>query len=283
MMLIQECYLIIKQKVLIEDHSYLSHEAPRKQSYQFDSYLMRQSVSFVTPSPYSKPSYPGAQTAMVVGMNGDEIYMDDKGRVKVQFYWDNYGKHNQNSSCWLRVAQQLAGDNWGSFFIPRVGQEVLVVGLNGDIDQPIVLASAYNAGHPAPFLDFGTTKNGYKSHCLQDSGYHLLAFDDDKDNPNILLKSQGDLWEKINKNHTSHIQQDSTTCITQGNYGLYVKQGYSQIIADEIKLVATHSQIKLNHRGICLITPRFLIKTHSRQKMELPLWPHQARASSQPS
>ncbi|HEV2734298.1 MAG TPA: type VI secretion system tip protein TssI/VgrG, partial [Longimicrobiaceae bacterium] len=92
-----------------------------------------------------KPSIPGAQTAVVVGKSGEEIWTDSYGRIKVQFHWDQKGKSDENSSCWIRVAQGWAGTGWGAFFLPRVGQEVLVSFLEGDPDRPIVSGCVYNA------------------------------------------------------------------------------------------------------------------------------------------
>ncbi len=62
------------------------------------------------------------ETAVVVGPQGQEIHTDEHGRVKVQFHRDREGKHNENSSCWIRVAQTWAGSGWGFQFIPRVGK-----------------------------------------------------------------------------------------------------------------------------------------------------------------
>jgi type VI secretion system secreted protein VgrG len=85
-----------------------------------------------------KPVVQGPQTAMVVGPPNEEIHCDKYGRVIVQFHWDRYGKHNQNSSCWVRVSQAWAGKNWGGIHIPRIGQEVVVSFLEGDPDQPLI-------------------------------------------------------------------------------------------------------------------------------------------------
>jgi len=85
-----------------------------------------------------KPVVHGAQTATVVGPAGEEIYTDDYGRVKVQFFWDRDGEADGTDSCWLPVAQTWAGNGWGSMFIPRIGMEVIVHFLEGDPDSPIV-------------------------------------------------------------------------------------------------------------------------------------------------
>ena len=82
-----------------------------------------------------KPHVKGPLPALVVGPEGREIHTDEFGRVKVQFYWDRYGKRNQDSSCWVRVATPAAGKGWGFIAIPRIGQEVVVSFEDGDPDR----------------------------------------------------------------------------------------------------------------------------------------------------
>ncbi|WP_202033847.1 type VI secretion system tip protein TssI/VgrG [Massilia sp. Dwa41.01b] len=60
-----------------------------------------------------RPRIHGSQTAVVVGKSGEEIWTDEHGRIKVQFHWDRAGKNDENSSCWVRVAQAWAGKGWG--------------------------------------------------------------------------------------------------------------------------------------------------------------------------
>jgi type VI secretion system secreted protein VgrG len=97
-----------------------------------------------------KPFVQGPQTAVVVGPGGDEIYTDKYSRVKVQFHWDRYGKKDENSSCWIRVASPWAGKAWGTISTPRIGQEVVVDFLEGDPDQPIITGRVYNAEQMPP-------------------------------------------------------------------------------------------------------------------------------------
>src|SRR5262249_6491047 len=68
-----------------------------------------------------RPRILGVQTAQVVGPRGEEVHTDPHGRVKIQFPWDRKGKEDENSSCWVRVAQHLAGVGWGFCFVPRIG------------------------------------------------------------------------------------------------------------------------------------------------------------------
>ena len=71
-------------------------------------------VPYRPPRATRKPVVQGPQTALVVGKAGEEIWVDNYGRVKVQFYWDREGQKNETSSCWVRVSQIWAGKNWGS-------------------------------------------------------------------------------------------------------------------------------------------------------------------------
>ena len=97
-----------------------------------------------------KPTIQGPQTAVVVGAQGQEIFIDKYGRIKVQFPWDRQGKNDGDSSCWIRVGQVWAGPHWGAFFWPRIGHEVIVAFEHGDPDQPIVVGSVYNAKNMPP-------------------------------------------------------------------------------------------------------------------------------------
>ncbi|HFL4108592.1 TPA: type VI secretion system tip protein TssI/VgrG, partial [Escherichia coli] len=95
------------------------------------------------PQPLLKPLVDGPQSAVVTGPAGEEIFCDEHGRVRVKFNWDRYNPADQDSSCWIRVAQAWAGTGFGHLAIPRVGQEVIVDFLNGDPDQPIIMGRTY--------------------------------------------------------------------------------------------------------------------------------------------
>ncbi|QWT46973.1 type VI secretion system Vgr family protein [Azospira inquinata] len=142
-------------------------------------------------SDQAKPTARGAQTATVVGPSGEEVHTDAQGRIKVQFHWQRPDEHptvganrDDTSSCWLRVAMPSAGAAWGHQFIPRIGQEVLVDFLEGDIDRPLITGVLYNGSHlPPTFSGAGTlpankTLSGIKSKEHQGGQYNELLFDD---------------------------------------------------------------------------------------------------------
>jgi type VI secretion system secreted protein VgrG len=153
-----------------------------------------------------KPVVPGSQTAVVVGPPGQEICTDKYGRVKVQFHWDREGKSDDNSSCWVRVAQPWAGKRWGTSFWPRVGQEVVVDFLEGDPDQPIIVGSVYNAEQMPPYLGAGLDpkhKNDNKVSGIKTNttpggkGYNELRFDDTQGKEQVFVHGQRNLDVRV--------------------------------------------------------------------------------------
>jgi type VI secretion system secreted protein VgrG len=86
----------------------------------------------------------------VVGPQGTPLYIDEHGRVKVQFTWDREGPQNENSSRWVRVAQSRTGRNLATLELPRINEEVLIAFVDGDPDLPVVIGSVYNAANAPP-------------------------------------------------------------------------------------------------------------------------------------
>jgi len=141
-----------------------------------------------------KPEISGLQTATVVGPSGEEIFVDKYGRIKVQFHWDREGNKDANSSCWLRVAQLWAGKQWGAFFWPRIGHEVVVIFEEGDPDQPLVVGSVYNADNMPVFaLPANKKIAGIKSATVDGSpgqDYNAILFYDEQDKEHLAIHSE---------------------------------------------------------------------------------------------
>ena len=160
-----------------------------------------------------KPVVQGPQTAVVVGPSGEEIYTDEHARIKVQFRWDRYGKADQNSSCWIRVAQSWAGNGYGALALPRVGQEVIVEFLEGDPDHPIVTGSVYNGeNRPAYQLPDNKTRWGLKSRSSKGGGasnFNELRFEDKKGSEEVYLHAEKDQTLYTKKKRTEFIGDES--------------------------------------------------------------------------
>ncbi len=141
-----------------------------------------------------KPVVQGPQTAIVVGKAGEEIWPDEFGRVKLQFHWDRYGKADENSSCWVRVAQVWAGKGWGGIALPRIGQEVIVDFLEEDPDRPIVTGRVYNGANKPPYrLPDYATLSGIKSNSSKGGGgFNEIRFEDKKGEEQVMIHAQKD-------------------------------------------------------------------------------------------
>ncbi len=186
----------------------------------------KQKLPFRSPRQTPKPIVQGPQTAVVVGPEGDEIFTDEYGRIKVQFHWDRYGENDENSSCWVRVSQIWAGTKWGGIHIPRIGQEVVVSFLEGDPDRPLVTGSVYNANNMPPYaLEANKTQSGIKSRSTLDGGsdnFNELRFEDKigeeevylqaEKNQTILVKN--DKSETVGHDETIQIKHDRTETVS---------------------------------------------------------------------
>jgi type VI secretion system secreted protein VgrG len=171
-------------------------------------------MAYVPPRPKRK-SVQVTLTATVVGPPGEEIHVDDKGQIKVQFHWDRDGKLDGNSSCWIRVMQPWSGAAWGHQFIPRVGMEVVVTFEGGDPDKPMVLGSVYNGTHPMPFkLPEQKMKSGIRTSTYPGGqGFNELSFNDARGAEQILIKAQLDMDEVVERHHKVHIGAHQTQTI----------------------------------------------------------------------
>ena len=191
-----------------------------------------------------RPMIRGPQTAKVVGASGDEITTDQYGRIKVQFNWDRVGTNDENSSCWIRVAQSWAGLGWGSIFIPRIGMEVVVAFLEGNPDRPLVTGVVYNATQTAPYtLPDNKTRSTVKTNSSTGgSGFNEFRFEDKAGSEEVFFQAQKDYNKIVLNNETSTVTQDSTTTIKQGNRSITVSQGNQSTTVSQGNDTTTISQ-----------------------------------------
>ncbi|MEZ2864155.1 type VI secretion system Vgr family protein [Proteus terrae] len=158
-----------------------------------------------------KPLADGDELATVVGPEGEEIYTNEQGAVKVYFHWDRRGKPDHSGSCWLRVAQGWNGDGFGFMAIPRIGQEVIVSYLNGDIDRPIITGCTYN-GRNAPPLDLPKekTRTTFRTKTHKGTGFNELRFEDAGGREEVYLHAQRDQNTHINHNKFQYIGKNES-------------------------------------------------------------------------
>ncbi|WP_234418120.1 phage baseplate assembly protein V, partial [Xanthomonas fragariae] len=142
--------------------------------------------------PQDRPRMPGPQSARVVGVADAALSPRRDHQVRIQFPWQRgaqptpggltdsasaapgHAPGDQSAGTWVPVAEWVAGPNWGSHFLPRIGSEVLVEFLHGDIDQPRITGQLYN-GEVAP--PFGGGLDARASHPGTLSGLHTQSHD----------------------------------------------------------------------------------------------------------
>ncbi len=201
----------------------LDQDASGDFSYSNEFQVTETKQPFRAPVQTPRPRMGGLQTATVVGPEGEEVYPDEHGRVKVQFHWDREDLFDETSSCWVRVSQQWAGNGWGTMFIPRIGHEVLVDFIEGDPDRPVIVGRIYTGINKPPYpLPAQKTKSTIKSESsLGGGGFNELRFEDLKNQEEVFLHAQKDwntvilnnLTESVGANRTSTIGSNETITV----------------------------------------------------------------------
>jgi type VI secretion system secreted protein VgrG len=172
----------------------------------------------VTPRPVAR----GPETAIVTGPSGEEIYVDEYARIKVQFHWDRDGRRDDRSSCWIRVSQT---GGLGNIVHPRIGQEVIVDFLHGNPDRPIVTGRVYNAQTMPHYAlpgdktkavwrsktykrDSGETHAGAKDLDTGKPGANEIMMEDATGEEEFYIHAEKDLKVRVRNEETHHVGKD---------------------------------------------------------------------------
>jgi Rhs element Vgr protein len=197
---------------------------------------------------HMKPTARGVQSAIVVGADGndqpngaDELYCDRLGRVRIRYHWQDGG----NATCWVRVAQRLAGGGMGSQFLPRIGQEVLVQFLENDIDRPVIVGALYNGqgeGGIAP-TPGGTRPAGEPASPFGRANDHAAS------GQGNLAGGNSPVWHGASGDSAGHRNGAAQWGIRSKEFG---GAGYNQLLFDDtdgqgrVQLRSTHASSELN-------------------------------------
>lgn len=210
-------------------------------------------VPFRAPRITPKPMIQGLQPAVVVGKSGEEIWVDQYGRVKVQFFWDRVGEKDENSSCWVRVSQAWAGQGWGAMWIPRIGQEVIVEFLEGDPDRPLITGRVYNAALMPPYaLPDNGTRSTFMSRSSKGGGtanYNELRFEDKKGSEQIFMNAEKDMDWRVEHDSREFVGNNRSMIVTTdqleqigGKKNLHVKGDHIEKIEGAMSLQVVGDQ-----------------------------------------
>lgn len=208
-------YLTTAVEYDLEENSYASSNTTHT-IHKIDFTVIPASVTFRPQAVSPWPRTYGPQTAKVVGPQGESIWTDKYGRVKVKFHWDRHAKGDDTSSCWVRVSSAWAGQGYGGVQIPRVGDEVVVDFINGDPDRPIITGRVYNEGSMPPWsLPQDSTRMGFMTRSKdgnKDNASYLF-FEDSLGNESVELHSEKDMHVSVENNATVAIGGNLNTTI----------------------------------------------------------------------
>jgi phage baseplate assembly protein gpV len=176
------------------------------------------------------------------------------GRVKVRYPWLPEGASDQ--SHWAQLAVPMAGDGFGTYTIPEVGDTVLVVFLAGDVRRPVVIGGAWNEEDSPPEVN-ANGKNDFR--LIKSRSGHRLLFDDSgktkvvlSDRTNTNVAGCGELGKggSSDQNATelpapSGAKKGVAAASTGGKVNLSCPSGTLSVSAREIEIVAaTGADIK---------------------------------------
>ncbi|MBX9655807.1 type VI secretion system tip protein VgrG [bacterium] len=234
-----------------EDNSHVDEEGMQMggggSHYRMNFTAIPSDVTYRPVPSTSEPVIRGAQTAIVVGPDGEEIYTDQYGRVKVQMHWDrapsegstNAGwNYDENASFWCRVAQTAAGNGWGIFSLPRIGQEVLVDFLGGSPNHPVVVGSLHNSIQAPPYsLPDNKTRTVIKTNSSAGGeGFNEIRIEDKKDSEQIFIHSQKDFDLRVKNDWKENIEGNQDITIGTQDGGGNLKLRYYGDVKSEIKM-----------------------------------------------
>ena len=175
-------------------------------AYSCSFTCIRKKIPYRPPLTIERPVIAGPQTATVVGPKGEEIYTDALGRVKAQFHWDRLGQKDHRSSCWMRVGQQWAGKGFGMIQIPRIGEEAVVLFLDGNPDRPLIISRVYNAVNVPPWgLPANATQSGIltrSSKGATSANANAIRFED--------KLGQEEIWIHAEKDQRIEVEHDES-------------------------------------------------------------------------
>jgi len=261
---INACWWVVRVEHRGEQPQVLEHEAPdRGMSYAASAVAVPDTTRFIPASRHDRPRILGAQTAIVTGPDGEEIFPDQFGRVKVQFHWDRLGGRDEKTTCWIRVSQGWAGGQYGAMAIPRMGQEVIVTFLEGDPDRPLITGRVFNSANPVPYpLPVNKTRTVFKSLSSPGGdGFNELRVEDRKGREEIYVHAEKDVDIYVKNDWREHILHDKHRSID--NFSYSVVKGEDQQTVRQDRKVELLSDDHLTVRGSrhCGIGEKWLLQT----------------------
>jgi type VI secretion system secreted protein VgrG len=207
-----------------------------------------------------EPFLASVQTAKVVGPGGEEIHVDNYGRVKVRFQWDREPDNGEHHSCWIRVSQSHAGPGFGGMSIPRVGEEVIVSFIEGDPDRPIITGRVYHQESMPPFgLPGEKTRSGIKSKTYKGQGYNEMTMDDTPGKEQIRIHGQYNMNTTVLHDQTTDVKNDRRDTIVGTDTESVKKSQSITVGGDRTVTVSKDQTVKITGKESIDVGKTFLL------------------------
>jgi len=214
---------------------------------------------------FYKPLSDGPEVATVVGPKGEEIYTNEYGCVKVAFHWNRYDPADDRASCWIRVAQGWNGGGFGFIAIPRIGHEVIVTYLDGDIDRPLITGCVYNPQSRPPLnLPADKTRTTFKTKTHKGDGFNELRFDDNLGKEEVYIHAQYDMNSEVMNRDTLWVGKDKVSHVL-GQHHLRVEDEKRDLIKKDYSLnVEQTMHLKTGENLLIVNANEFHLKTGNK-------------------
>lgn len=261
------------QHVASAGGTYSLDQAANAEHYSNHFTCIAADMPFRPPRITPKPFVQGPQTALVVGKKGEEIWVDNYGRIKVQFYWDRLGKKNEDSSCWIRVSQPWAGSNWGGVWVPRMGQEVVVSFLEGDPDRPIVTGRVYNAEQMPPYtLPDHKSVSTFMSRSTKGGGsanFNEIRFEDKKGAEQIFLNAEKDMDLRVEHDSREFIGANRHLIVTSNQQELVSGDKHGHVAGKHFEKIEGDMSLQIGGKQMEQVAGDKSVQVASNQKEQI--------------
>ena len=207
-------YLIVHASYHFQENPESGRADGEETVWHIDFTVRSTEYRYYPPRVTHKPVPSGPHTALVTGPAGEELWTNEYGMVKVYFYWDRHSPKDQTSSCWIRVSSVWAGTQFGGMHVPRIGQEVIVEYVNGNIDMPIVTGRVFNFNNMPPWdLPANATQSGILSRSSKGGEYgnaNAIRFEDKKGAEQVWIQAERNMDTVVENDETHHVMHDRT-------------------------------------------------------------------------
>jgi type VI secretion system secreted protein VgrG len=187
---------------------------------------------------YTKPQAMGLHRAVVVGEKEGSVEANKNHAVFVRFNWDRYAQKEPLKNKYpAAVSQMWAGKEHGAVYLPHVGDEVFVSFLNGNLEEGVIVGSAFSAKNPPKV----SKENNPAVHVLYTAGNNQLLFDDSKGKERLELHAQKDYTVKTK--NKAVLEQKELSLVAQES--VQISLGAISVTIDKSGLINICDSLKI--------------------------------------